>query len=265
MSSDNPPYFDSCTHPTLNGEWTRGRKGMIFQELASTKVNIPGYNALAIGLPGVGDYEHQAFKRECDTWGFEGIAAVTTVADGQLEREFDTIVDLGFRGVKVHPRLLTRNTDLSYLGKIFSLCHKNGLVCLLCTYESDQPGRLPSHDPFYQVCDALNEVPETRLILMHGGGPRLLQFAGLARHSESILLDLSFTIVDYMTVSLRPLVRELFLNLDRRLCVGTDSPEFKATDVLQTVREIAIGVDTTKVHNVLAGNLHRFFPRRLSP
>lgn len=262
MSSDNPPYFDSCTHPTLNGEWTRGRKGMIFQELASTKVNIPGYNALAIGLPGVGNYEHQAFKRECDTWGFEGIAAVTTVDPGEMEEEFDTIAGLGFRGVKVHPRHLGRNRDLSFLSKVFSLCERNGLVCLFCTYEADEPGRLPSRDPFYQLCDALNQVPETRLILMHGGVSRLMQFASLARHSDSILLDLSFTVVDYMTVSLRPLVRELFLNLDRRLCVGSDSPEFTAADVLRKVKEIAVDVDTSKVANVLANNLHRFFPGR---
>jgi predicted TIM-barrel fold metal-dependent hydrolase len=215
-------------------------------------------------MPSVGDYRHQAFKRDCDTWGFEGIAALTTVEEGRLGQEFNTIVNLGFRGVKVHPRLLGRNTDLSYLSRVFSLCHENGLVCLLCTYEAEKPGSLPTCDPFYQICDALNKVPETRLILMHGGGPRLLQFAGLARHSESILIDLSFTILDYMTTSIRPVIRELMLNLDRRLCVGSDSPEIKATDVLEKVGEIAIGVDATKVHNVLANNLRRFFPRYLS-
>ena len=235
---------------------------MSFQELASTKLDIPGYNALAIGLPGVGGYEHEAFKRECDLWGFEGIAAVTTLDPGEMEREFDTIACLGFRGVKVHPRHLGRNRDISYLPKVFSLCKKNDLVCLFCTYEADEPGRLPSRDPFYQLCDALNQVPEIRLILMHGGGSRLMQFASLARHSDSILIDLSFTVVDYMTVSLRPLVREFFLNLDRRLCVGSDSPEFIATDVLRKVKEIAVDVDTSKIENVLANNLHRFFPGR---
>jgi predicted TIM-barrel fold metal-dependent hydrolase len=236
-----------------------------FQDIAAVKLSIPSYNALAIGLPGVGNYDHQAFKRECDKWGFEGIAAVTTVEDGHLEREFDTILELGFRGVKVHPRLLKRNTDLSFLTSIFSLCHKNGLVCLLCTYETDKPGSLPNCDPFYQICDALNEVPETRLILMHGGGPRLLQFAGLARHSESILIDLSFTIVDYMTIPLRPVIRDLMLNLDRRLCVGSDSPEHQAVSVLHQVEELVGDIDSAKLDNVLSKNLYRFFPKRFSP
>jgi predicted TIM-barrel fold metal-dependent hydrolase len=235
---------------------------MSFQELASTKLDIPSYNALAIGLPGVGGYEHEAFKRECDLWGFEGIAAVTTLDPGDIEKEFDTIASLGFRGVKVHPRLLGRNRDISYLQKVFSLCEKNDLVCLFCTYEADEPGRLPSRDPFYQLCDALNQVPEIQLILMHGGGSRLMQFASLARHSDLILLDLSFTIADYMTSTLQQLIHDLFLNLDRRLCVGSDSPEFKATDVLRKVNEIAVDVDTSKVDNVLANNLHRFFPGR---
>lgn len=235
---------------------------MSFQDLASVKLDIPSYNALAIGLPKVGNYEHEAFKRECDTWGFEGIAAVTTVDSGEMEEEFEMILGLGFRGVKVHPRLLGRNTDLSYLARIFSLCQKTGLVCLLCTYEADEPGRLPSRDPFYQLCDALNEVPETRLILMHGGGSRLMQFASIARHSDSILLDLSFTIADYMTSTLEQLIHDLFLNLDRRLCIGSDAPEFKAVDILRKVRDLARNLDITKLDNVLSSNLYRFFPKR---
>ena len=256
------PYFDSCTHPTLNGAWTDGRNGMTFQNLASLKREIPGYNALAIGLPGVGDYEHRAFKRECDTWGFEGIAAVTTVEPGDLEREFDGIVNLGFRGVKVHPRLLGRNTDLSYLNKIFNLCDQSGLVCLLCTYEADSPGRLPSIDPFYQLCNALNDVPSVRLIMMHGGGSRLTQFASLARHSESLLIDLSFTVVDQLTSGLDESIGQLMLKLDQRICIGTDSPEFEVSQVLQRLEEVAGDLEVDKLANILCNNLLRFFPSR---
>lgn len=235
---------------------------MTFQDLASLKREIPGYNALAIGLPGVGDYEHRAFKRECDTWGFEGIAAVTTVEPGDLEREFDGIVNLGFRGVKVHPRLLGRNTDLSYLKKIFNLCDQSGLVCLLCTYEADSPGRLPSIDPFYQLCNALNDVPSVRLIMMHGGGSRLMQFASLARHSESLLIDLSFTVVDQLTSGLDEFTGQLMLKLDQRICIGTDSPEFEVPQVLQRLEEVAGDLEVDKTANILSNNLLRFFPSR---
>lgn len=235
---------------------------MTFQDLASLKREIPGYNALAIGLPGVGDYEHRAFKRECDTWGFEGIAAVTTVEPGDLEREFDGIVNLGFRGVKVHPRLLGRNTDLSYLKKIFNLCDQSGLVCLLCTYEADSPGRLPSIDPFYQLCNALNDVPSVRLIMMHGGGSRLMQFASLARHSESLLIDLSFTVVDQLTSGLDEFIGQLMLKLDQRICIGTDSPEFEVPQVLQRLEEVAGDLEVDKTANILSNNLLRFFPSR---
>lgn len=260
MPSANSQYFDSCTHPTLNGAWTDGRIGTTFQDLARLRADIPGYKALAIGLPNVGNYEHGLFKQACETWGFEGIAAVTTVQPGHLEREIDEIKGLGFRGVKVHPRLLGENTSLSYLSRIFSLCGQSGLVCLLCTYEADKPGRLPSVDPFYQICDALNEVPEVRLILMHGGGLRLMQFASVARHSDTILIDLSFTVVDRMTAMLDPAIRELMWNFDRRICIGSDSPEFTFTEVLQRARQIAGNLDSTKLDNIFSNNLHRFFP-----
>lgn len=235
---------------------------MTFPDLAALKHELPGYNALAIGLPGVGNYEHRAFKRECDTWGFEGIAAITTVKPGELEREFDTISRLGYRGVKVHPRLLGENVNLGYLSNIFTLCSQFNLVCLLCTYEADKPGRLPSRDPFYQLCDSLNEAPDVELILMHGGGLRLMQFASLARHSETILIDLSFTVVDHMTAALEPSIHDLMLNLDRRLCIGSDSPEFTIFDVLPRVKTIGGSLDATKLDNVCWKNLSRFFPQR---
>lgn len=256
------PFFDSCTHPTLSGEWIGGRPGMTFQELATIRHVVPHYSALAIGMPGVGKYEHGAFKRQCDAWGFEGIAALTTVDPKTLKREFETIATYGFRGVKVHPRLLRRNTSLDYLSSVFTNCQQLGLVCLLCTYEADKPGSLPSSDPFYQICGALNEVPDIRLVLMHGGGGRILQYAGLARHSESILLDLSFTLNDFMTASLASSIKDLFLRLDRRLCIGSDSPEFTALETLRRVTAIAGDLDLEKLRNVLSKNLRRFFPDR---
>ena len=236
---------------------------MTFSDLAALKHEMPGYNALAIGLPGVGNYEHRAFKRECDAWGFEAVAAITALGPGQLETEFDQIVQLGFRGVKVHPRLLGENVNLDYLSRIFALCNQFKLVCLLCTYEADKPGRLPSRDPFYQLCDSLNQVPDVRLILMHGGGLRLMQFASLARHSETILIDLSFTVVDYMTAALEPSIRDLMLKLDHRLCIGSDSPEFTISEVLPRVQAIAGNLDTTKLENICSKNLSRFFPGRI--
>jgi predicted TIM-barrel fold metal-dependent hydrolase len=253
--------FDSCTHPTVNGEWVEGRRGITFQDLAAFRDKNPGYQALAIGLPGVGAYEHEAFKEACDTWGFHAIAAVTTVTKEGLVREFDTIVRLGFRGVKVHPRLLRCNTDYSYLKNVFALCTRHNLVCLLCTYEWATPGNLPSSDPFYQLCDALNHAPNVKLILMHGGGLRLHQFAGLARHSESILLDLSFTLTDYLTAPLLDsLVTSLIANLDRRVCIGGDSPEHSIIEVLSRVKELTRTIDVNKVENVMSKNLSRFFP-----
>lgn len=262
MNSKINKFFDSCVHPTLNGSWTAGRSGIAFHELAAFKHRTPGYKALAIGLPGVGGYEHLAFKHECDTWGFEAIAAITTLEPMKTEREFEAISDLGFRGVKIHPRLLGSNRDLTYLSRIFSLCDEFGLVCLLCTYEADVPGQLPITDPFYQICEALNNVPSIRLILMHGGGSRLLQFAALSRHSETILIDLSFTIVDEMTRALDPSIRDLMMKLDQRICVGSDSPEFDVVHVLQRIRDIAGTLNSEKLGNILSNNLERFFPIR---
>ena len=99
---------------------------------------------------------------------------------------------------------------------------------------------------------------------MHGGGSRLMQFASLARHSENLLVDLSFTLVDAMPNIPDTSVRQLMLKLDQRICIGTDSPEFRVDQVFRRVEEIAGILEPTKLANIFANNLLRFFPNRAS-
>jgi predicted TIM-barrel fold metal-dependent hydrolase len=252
--------FDSCTHPTIDGLWTRGRRGQTFAELASRASNPRDHRVLAIGLPNVGSYNHSQYKSECDRYAFEAVAALTTYDDKVIPREVEAVAKLGFRAIKVHPRLLENNRNLDYLPVVFNACVENGLVCLFCTYEADSPGCLPETDPFFAICRALNQCPEIQLILMHGGVSRIQQFSGLAQHSEKILLDLSYTIMSY-SYSIQSDIRALVQKFDQRICIGTDAPEVSLAEFLARVETLTESLTEQKLSNIMYRNLERFFPQ----
>jgi len=252
--------FDSATHPTLDGSWSSNRRGQTFEELAKLIGTVPGYRVLAHGLPNIGKYSHSEYKKRCDDFGFEAIAALTTTDSGAITKEIHGIAKQGYRGLKVHPRLLGSNRNLSYLQEVFRACTETSLVCLLCTYEAHTPGNLPAKDPYYEICDALNSSPTTKLILMHGGVSRILQFAGLARHSSTVLLDLSFTMMDRLTQSMGPTLNSLASEFDEGICIGSDSPDFVISDFVPRARELLKSLPTLKASNIASHNLNRFFP-----
>jgi predicted TIM-barrel fold metal-dependent hydrolase len=255
-----PPIFDSSTHPTLDGTWTLGRTGLSFDKLREIRVRNRDYRALAIGLPGVGNYSHERYIRACEAAGVEAIAALTRTEKFEVTREIEMIASLGYRGIKIHPRLLGANRELHILPEAFSACVQHDIVCLLCTYEASSPGSLAIVDPLRQINDALNAAPETRLILMHGGFTRVMEYAGLARHSETILLDLSFTIMEMVSNSVESDIRYLMSRLDQRICIGSDSPEFEISQFVRRIGTLLGDLPSEKQANISSANLLKFFP-----
>jgi predicted TIM-barrel fold metal-dependent hydrolase len=254
------PFFDSAAHPTLDGSWISHRRGQTFEELAALRSKRNYDRVLAIGLPNIGNYNHVDYKLECDKYSFEAVAALTNYDKKLIPKEVEVVAKLGYRAIKVHPKLLRRNQNLDYLADVFDACVKHELACLFCTYEADSPGCLPETDPFYTLCRALNQNPEIRLILMHGGYSRLQQFSGLARHSERILLDLSFTAMTSST-TLQAEIRSIMQKLDQRICIGTDSPEISLAEFMERVTLLTEGLPKEKLSNIMYQNLDRFFPK----
>ena len=252
--------FDSSTHPTLDGTWTKGRRGITFDELYVERNSTNVSRILAIGLPGVGQYDHLNFKSKCDEYDFEAIAALTTTETTKISAEVERIAKLGYRGIKVHPRLLKENRNLDYLSEVFSSCVSHEIVCLLCTYSADSAGMLPERDPYYQICESLNRNPTTRLILMHGGVQRVRHFSDLVRQSSSILLDLSFTMMTNETSTTFSDIQSVLIELDQRICFGSDSPEFGLSQFRSRLDVLLRDLPIDKQQNLSYRNLLRFFP-----
>lgn len=250
--------FDSLAHPTLSGDWLgRGIQAgfdALDRDLGSAGMPL----ACAIGLAGIEGYEHEAFAQACRRYPrLVPIAGVDPLADGDLQA-MRRLRALGFAGIKLHPRFSGFTRRLGTLGPLLKAAGEAGLVVFLCTY---MHCRLPDHpgtDPLQDIVESLRQAPQTRVVLVHGGDVQLLRYAELVRHNPNLLLDLSMTLMKYAGSSLDLDLRFLLSSFDRRVCIGTDWPEYSPQAVRVRFEALGAGLPDDKRHNAAMGNLARF-------
>jgi len=249
--------FDTAAHPTLDGTWILGKRGYTFGRLKELATAARVRGVCAIGLPSVGGYRHDSYYRASLEFGYFPVAALTQLNLVEIGRELETISNLGFSAVKVHPRLLGFNRTIEMLPEIMREIKEYNLTCFLCTYYHDRPGNLPESDPYWAIAQGLNSAPELKLVLLHGGGSRIVEYSQFCRHSSSILLDVSHTVMKYRTSSISQDIAFLLNDLDQRVCIGSDGPEWSYDEVLPTIAELTVALTPEKRDNVLWKNISK--------
>jgi len=73
-----------------------------------------------------------------------------------------------------------------------------------------------------------------------------------------VLLDLSFTLCKYEGSSIDLDIRYLFEKFDRRICIGSDSPEFDLSKLRQRFNQLTEGLDIVKKKNIGFQNLQAY-------
>ena len=254
------PIFDSLTHPTCDGAWL-GRKGVgSFFDLHKSMEKNLYVGACVVGLPGVGEYEHSKFARECKKYPKMVPIAGLSLNVSSLEKELISIKDLGFRGIKIHPRYgnFDLEKDKESIIEILNLCNKLDLIVMFCTYVANRISLMAETDPYRQLISIIRKSPKTRIVLIHGGLYRLLEYADLARFNENIILDLSYTLLKYQGSSLDHDIKYLFREFDRRICIGSDHPEYSLSSTRKRAEELSEGISPEKIKNIFYRNLENF-------
>lgn len=175
-----------------------------------------------------------------------------------LAAELERIAGLGYRAVKIHPRLSRFEPTMEILGAIFQAACARGLVVFYCTYLHSRVDVYPMTDPFYALVGGLRRSPGARVILVHGGDVQVLRYAELVRFNPDLLLDLSFTLLKYRGSSLDADLSFLFRQFDRRICIGVDHPEFTHRALRERFDELAAGLPEDKARNIAYRNLETF-------
>ncbi len=255
------PLFDSLTHPTPSGDWLESRyTGSARAEdlvSAMNENNIVG--ALAVGMgEEVGEYR----EAEYVDWIHEAVPGALPIAwcdpsNGNIAR----YRELGFRGVKIHPRRCGIDFRLPSLPDVIQ---EVGVPTLLCTYNY-QRGRPLAGSRLDDLLELLDQCGDASIILLHGGTMNCLEWAEAIRPYPNVILDLSFTMVRFAGSSIDLDIQYLFHNFDRRICVGSDHPELSLADFRQRFDALSQGLDSEKAKNIAHRNLQMIFDPARTP
>lgn len=252
------PIFDSIAHPTLSGSWLGHPVRADFESLANDLDGAGYMGACAIGLDGIENYSHGAFIERCrDHPGLIPIAGFNPERDASVEA-MRALRTMGFRGVKIHPRYSGLTRSLDTLGPALRAAGQADLTVFYCTYMHCALASHPTRDPFLSLVELLREAPETRVVLVHGGDIEVLRYAELARFNSNLLVDLSLTLMKYAGSSVDLDLIFLFRHFDRRICIGTDWPEYGPKQLRARFEHFAHDLPEEKQHNIAYRNLLDF-------
>jgi predicted TIM-barrel fold metal-dependent hydrolase len=251
--------FDSLSHPTLTGGWFQRGADATFERLADEMHHSSFARACAVGLEGQEGYSHEAYAAHCRRFPqLVPIAGIKPKTGAEIDSELDIVRDLGFRGIKLHPRLSHFGYSDPAVIDTFKAAARRSLPVFLCTYFHADVGSYPDSDPLYAVARALKASPDTRLVLLHGGTVELMRWMQFARHSPTILFDISFTLMRYQGSSIDADLAWLFLGFQDRTCIGTDHPQFRHAGVRTRFEELAAQATPDAARKIGGLNLARF-------
>lgn len=251
--------IDSLSHPTLTGDWLgRGYKSS-FDDVAQQAKQENFINVCAIGMANIEQYDHKAYKQQCDLHSnFIPIAGLDPTHGKDLHSEISELAQLGYKGIKIHPRFFSSPLNLDKLPKVFQLACELNLVVFYCTYMHCALANSSPSDPLYKLIAALKKAPNTKVILVHGGDVNLMAYSELARFNSNLLIDLSLTLMKYKGSSLDLDIQFLFNQFDRKICIGTDFPEYSYKEIRERFVYFAKNLTTEKIDNIAFKNLKTF-------
>ncbi len=254
--------FDSLAHPTLTGKWLEHRTDSSFSALEKELKNNDYIGAMAVGIDGVEDYSHEKFIQACKSYPALHPVAGFNPAVNDPEKELKRVKEFGFRAIKIHPRFSGIDLERNELPRIFKTAAELELPVMYCTYMHCAAERYTTVDPLYALVGVLKHSPRTKVILVHGGDVEVLKYMELVRFNENLLLDLSLTIMKYEGSSIDTDIKYLFNRFDRRICIGTDFPEYSHADLRRRFESFADGIASGKAENIAYVNIMKHLSLR---
>ena len=250
-------------HATRDGRWTTGRHDASFARLIAELERASVDRACLVGLPGVVDNEFVLECAEASSGRLVPVAGVNPAEAASVDDVTARVAAFarsGFAGIKLHPRLNGFDPlDERSVGAIAAAA-SNGLVVFLDTLFRQ---RARATRNAADTIDALShECPSAAIVLLHGGGPALLEVAEVVRARPSLVLDLSFTALYYRGSSVERDVCWALERLDQRVVIGSDMPEYTPSEAFDHLERIAGALTPEKWANIAYGNLDRLFPVR---
>jgi len=238
---------DSLVHPECN----KASFKKLYNSITARGIT----SAFAVSLPNQIDLDHQKyFDLTNETPGLTPVAAICSIYSPEIE--LSAIQDIGYRHIKLHPRLLNKpiGNNFDYYDQIFAWSALHGIVVFLCTYNSWGVENLASEDPMHTLGRLIANNPTGKYVLLHGGSTNILRYYEHFRNIENVFLDLSYTLIHFYQTSLFNDLKFLANRFDKRLLVGSDYPEFSHDEFAHIVGELVADLALEKANNIVHHN-----------
>ena len=163
-----------------------------------------------------------------------------------IEKEFNRIISLGLRGVKLHPDFQGFKADAPELDKIYSLL-ENRLPLLIHAGDANLDNSSPE-----RIARILDRFPKLTLIAAHLGGYMQWREAMEYLAGKNLYLDTSSTL-HYMDTEFA--MQIIKTHGAKRIVFGTDYPAVLHTDELE--RFMALKLSRQERQDILYNNAAR--------
>lgn len=224
-------FFDINMHLTANGMFKNYKRNMpcsLDTYMTFVDPSLEFIGGLIVGLPNVGGYCHQNLMEKSNRLHLPAFAAVTNECLQNLDVSFDEIKRMGFLGVKFHHRLLNLHRAESHLLRVAEACKKANLILAICTYQAE----VASSEQDNLIFLAIEEICKmgVKIILMHAGGYRFLDFFDRFSVYETVLFDTSFSLKRYENTDIIESFADAIQKDNNNIAFGTDYPDYNLQD-----------------------------------
>ena len=262
FNKDAIPIFDCLTHPTIDGNWIQSQynnmASIVDLQTQMEQANV--HWAFVVGMNGIGSYNESAFVemfKESSDNKLYPIAYYTPDTDNidAIREHLNRIKKRGYKGIKLHPRMSN-----FYFSERIAIVIKSandlGLICLLCTYPycNNFANKITPES----TMELLSSLNGAKVMLLHSGAVRLMEYIEIARAFNNVLLDLSFTICKYKGSSVDLDISFAFKYFDKRICIGSDFPTYSLMNLRERFEYFSSEISTEKRKNIAYGNIISF-------
>jgi predicted TIM-barrel fold metal-dependent hydrolase len=180
--------------------------------------------------------------------------------EGAKQKLLYAVEQLGFIGLKLHPRLQEHPVDSEATIELVRYAGQLGVPVLIDAFP-DGTHLMQGFEPLRYAVVA-RECPGTRIIWAHMGGHFVLDFMMLAKRLPNVYMDMSYSLLYFRgsSVPMNMVYAMRSMRFDR-IFYGSDYPDRSLRESLQSSIEVlrANGVGEPDLHKLLAGNACQFF------
>ncbi|WP_032516429.1 MULTISPECIES: hypothetical protein [Prochlorococcus] len=186
------------------------------------------------------------------------VATIPNLSLNKIKSFIDDAIEIGYKVFKIHPRFSEHGEK--EIEKILDYLLPKANLVQICTYQSQNVKTLGNSleaSKFLELLAYKSNFYSTHIMLMHAFDISILQAHSIVRHNKYLILDLSMTILKYDGSSIDHDISYLFKHFDRRICIGSDYPEWSYRQLEKKLLTLIRSVPEDKLRNIFYGNVEK--------